>query len=851
SLKLRVLDVLIDAPRVVLHLNEDGSTDIDDLKARKASEAQAASSWRLDWQIERIRIQSAAFRLHDARTRQVFEVDALSLNTGGLSQGGLRDALELQARVQGSSLRARLQVSSLTQAPRVSGRIDLDSLELPRIAPWIPLPDDLQIASGRLELGIDLTLDTGRDDAKRLEVEGKAEVSALQIGPRSLHAQDAKDENESQAGLRLGSAKIDLAPSTPLGGRIDIRSVEIDAPRLVSGRTAQGQLLWPSPSPQDTPPFNPAGLPAVSIGQVQLREGRVVWRDQLGGKAERLALRNIALQARGIRLPRLDQMDSLEAEAELALHLEDAGDLQAQARISPAALEAQAQLRQWSLTRFLPMLMPADGPRARIAPLDLQAQVVWQRADDQILIRNANMQTTQFALRDGERLLVEAQGLRISRLEGRWAKGQLDLDVLDLAAQELQSPPVRTLRNLKVSAKVGGIANASGRPLAIRATLGADEVGEASVNAALMLAPVVLKGKAGLRGVDLTLLQPFLEPFANITMESGRAWADGHLELSLAAPNPREPAVMTPMQLQWRGDVSINALRASDPNTGDPLVRVGAMALPALQVQWSEPASSPNRIETADIALVDFFAQLTLGADGKLNLGRVMSREAASDRGTVASAAQAAAGPAAAAAPVSPKPVIRLGTVRIASGQIDFSDQFIKPNYRANLVDLRGAITPLEGDPEGPSDVEISGKVDGDTPLEISGRINLFAAEPFIDLRAVAQGFDLPKLSPYSGKWAGYAIEKGKLTANLRYRLEGEKLQAENQVIINQLTFGDRVESPDALKIPVRLAISLLKDRNGVIQLDLPISGTISDPQFSVGRLILQAIGNVLTRIVT
>ncbi|MFZ9406310.1 MAG: DUF748 domain-containing protein [Burkholderiaceae bacterium] len=876
TLKLRVHDVVIDEPSAVVHLAKDGSTDIDDLRARFAPPAEpgsqkdarheststpsgSAMSGGLDWQVGQIRIRSAAFGLKDGRVGQVFTVDQLSLSTGVLSAQGFRDELELQARVQGSILRARARIAPFSQDPGLAGRIELEALELPRIAPWIPLPPDLRLSSGKLTMGLDLSLDTGRVDAKKLEVEGRIEVFDLRVGPPSSHEVAEADTN----GLSLRSARIELARSTPLGGRIDIPSIKVDAPRLGSGRTAQGDLIWPAPSRDDPDQATPDRLPALSIDQIELQDGRVLWRDRIGGRPERLALRKIELKASKIRLPRLDQFEALEGEAGIALHLEDAGDLQAQAQVSPSLIEAQANLRQWSMTRFLPLLMPAGGLQARVSPLDLQTSLAWQRSDDQILIRSTRLQTARVSLQDRDGPLLAVKGLRVPRLEGRWSKGQLDLDVLDLTAQEMQSPPVRTLRNLRLAAKVGGIANPAGRPLAARITLGADQLGEASLDAALTPEPVAVKGHVLLRGLDLTLLQPFAEPYVNLALESGRAWADGQLDLAFGASGQSAATGATPMRIQWRGDVSINDLRASDPATGDPFVRLAAMALPSLRVQWNEPATTPNRIETADIALVDFFARLTLGADGQLNLGRVMTGDAPA--GTVV-AEQSATGsgkapvsrpapttptPPAVQGPAGPKPVIRLGTVRIASGQIDFSDQFIKPNYRANLVDLNGAITPLAGDPEGPSDVEIKGKVDGDTPLEISGRVNLFAAEPFLDLRAVAQGFDLPKLSPYSGKWAGYAIEKGKLTANLRYRLEGEKLQAENKVIINQLTFGERVDSPDAFKIPVRLAISLLKDANGVIQLDLPISGTLSDPQFSVGGLILQAIGNLLTRIVT
>jgi outer membrane protein OmpA-like peptidoglycan-associated protein len=194
---------------------------------------------------------------------------------------------------------------------------------------------------------------------------------------------------------------------------------------------------------------------------------------------------------------------------------------------------------------------------------------------------------------------------------------------------------------------------------------------------------------------------------------------------------------------------------------------------------------------------------------------------------------------------------VSIGTIRIASGNVVFTDLFIRPNYTANLTQLSGSIEALASDRSEPSDVLISGRVDDDTPLDITGKINPLAPRNYIDLRAVARGFDLPKLSPYSGRWAGYAIEKGKLTANVRYKVEGDKLDAENKLVINQLTFGEKVESRDALKLPVQLAVSLLKDANGNIDLDLPISGTLSDPQFSVGGLIWRAIGNLIVKVVT
>ena len=153
--------------------------------------------------------------------------------------------------------------------------------------------------------------------------------------------------------------------------------------------------------------------------------------------------------------------------------------------------------------------------------------------------------------------------------------------------------------------------------------------------------------------------------------------------------------------------------------------------------------------------------------------------------------------------------------------------------------------------PEKTADLELRGKVDNSAPVEIVGRLNPLAKDLLLDIKASARDIELPPLTPYSVKYAGYGIEKGKLSVRVKYLIENRKLAAENNVHLDQLTFGAKVESPTATKLPVLLAVSLLKDRNGVIDIDLPISGSLDDPQFSVGGLIVRVIVNLLTKIIT
>lgn len=199
--------------------------------------------------------------------------------------------------------------------------------------------------------------------------------------------------------------------------------------------------------------------------------------------------------------------------------------------------------------------------------------------------------------------------------------------------------------------------------------------------------------------------------------------------------------------------------------------------------------------------------------------------------------------------PSGPPPNVSVGRITLSNGNIDFSDFFVQPNYSANLTSLRGSVSRLS--PQTTGEVTLKGRVNNAGTLDISGRLNPFSTAMSMDIQANAADIDLPRLSPYSIKYIGYGIEKGKLSAQVNYKIVDRQLTATNKVVLDQFTLGDKVPSPTAVNLPVQFALSLLKDRNGVIDVELPISGSIDDPQFSVGGIILRLIGNLIVKAVT
>ncbi|HYF60786.1 MAG TPA: DUF748 domain-containing protein [Burkholderiaceae bacterium] len=429
---------------------------------------------------------------------------------------------------------------------------------------------------------------------------------------------------------------------------------------------------------------------------------------------------------------------------------------------------------------------------------------------------------------------------------------------LDLGYTDVRIARDRALPRIALTARASDVTLDPRRPTAFEANATLADGSRLGARGTLRPEPLALDAQVRLQRVVLTHADPYLSPYLNVSVASGQLWGAGRLVVDAAA-GAAAPRV------RFDGEASINEFRAIDEATSDDFLRWGALALPSVKVDWRADRPGDSLVDIGPVAFVDFYSRIILSPQGRLNLGSVVADPDRPAGATSVTAVPGTPGAGRAAARAGertvadvppragragPRPTIRIGTVRIASGNVDFTDLFIRPNYSANLTGLVGSIDPIASDRAEPADVLVTGRVDDDTPLEIVGKIDPLSERRLVDLRAIARGFDLPKLSPYSGRWAGYAIEKGKLTADVRYRIEGDRLTAENKLVINQLTFGDRVESADATSLPVRLAVSLLKDRNGNIDLDLPISGTISDPQFSVGSLIWKAIGNVVTRVV-
>jgi hypothetical protein len=194
---------------------------------------------------------------------------------------------------------------------------------------------------------------------------------------------------------------------------------------------------------------------------------------------------------------------------------------------------------------------------------------------------------------------------------------------------------------------------------------------------------------------------------------------------------------------------------------------------------------------------------------------------------------------------------ISIDTISVENGALDFSDLFIKPKFAADARNLRGRVEGLSYEPSTRANVLLQGEVNKYAPVKISGQVNPLTEEKYADLTVSFENFDLTSTSPYAGKFAGYTVEKGKLSLELNYKVSGNKFSGRNRIVVKQLTLGERVDSPDATDLPVSLAVALLKDPNGNIELNVPVEGDIDDPHFEFGKIIASTLKNTFTKLVS
>ncbi|KUY97996.1 MULTISPECIES: DUF748 domain-containing protein [unclassified Burkholderia] len=451
------------------------------------------------------------------------------------------------------------------------------------------------------------------------------------------------------------------------------------------------------------------------------------------------------------------------------------------------------------------------------------------------------------------------------------------IDALNVKESSANFTDLSTPRPVKLAIKpldlsVQKISDDMTKPLPVQLKATLNRKGSVNVSGDVTAQPLKLGLKINGNRLDAAAFEPYFGSALNATIASALLNAQGNLTFAQVKDTPRAT---------YRGDVALVDVRMLDKATSDPFAGWRSLALSNLKVNYDEKGTD---VDAARVTFSNFYGRVLLDAQGRLNLKDVVAKETgpaqsltrdsskgepvplspgvtppAAAQAASAAAVQQASAPAAAsatvvvkAAPPPQNPVrMHFGQLLLQNGRVTYTDNFIKPNYTANLVAIKGTVGAFGTDSTTSAPVDVAANLAGNGPISIKGSVNPLIDKPALDLTATAHDIELTNLTPYSAKYAGYPITKGKLNVDLHYQLANDQLQANNHIFIDQLTFGDHVENDTATKLPVKLAISLLKNTRGEIDVNLPVSGSLSNPEFSVGGLIWRAVLNLIAKAVT
>ena len=406
--------------------------------------------------------------------------------------------------------------------------------------------------------------------------------------------------------------------------------------------------------------------------------------------------------------------------------------------------------------------------------------------------------------------------------------GELSLTNCALHLEDLvNSQPVRLdLDHIVVNAT--NISNRAGSNLTAAGSLRWDTNGSVRADIKAALSPAGGEVKLAFDKLNLRPLAPYLESYLDIFVLGSKLGLAGTVQLR---------SVMDKLpEVRFQGDAWLDEFSTAAGLATEELLGWRSLRLSGIDANLNPPVVSVTKA-----ILEDAFARLIIETNRTLNLMSAL-RWGGTNAAAVTQSTNAAS---------AVRAKVSLASLAVSNANVHFIDRSLRPNVNITLEQLTGSLTGLSSDDPQRADIHLQGTVDKTARAEISGKLNPWNSKQPMDLTLSLKGMELLPEDPYSGKYLGYRLKKGKLSAQLSYQVTERKLKSENRLTLDQLTLGQKVESADATRLPVRLAIALLKDRDGRIALDLPVNGSLDDPQFNMGKVVYRAIETVLTRLVT
>nr|WP_298137267.1 DUF748 domain-containing protein [uncultured Pseudomonas sp.] len=712
-----------------------------------------------------------------------------------------------------------------------------------------------------------------------------ASVQRLQFNPFSLELSlwGLHIGETQQAQIAFARLYANLQLDSLWRGALHLQAVELDGPhsdlRIAKDGTLNlSQLFELPPSGEQPSPPEPEKAFALQIERIALSGGSLHFQDLRPAQPIDLTYDELDFELHNLStLPDHNAELTLAASGPNGARIDWSGDLS----LAPLGSTGSLKISDGRLKTFWPYVHDAVPLVLEDGVVDLTTDYSFNMADGlKLLLSNTQVRVAPLAIASGDgRPLLKLAELEIgassvdlakqqvvigqvrSRQLETWVTREAD-GVLDW--QKLLSPPrandatpakdaaaapskpwqvlVRDvqLRDYQihladrvpeqpVEIDLGPLAldlanfdSLGTSPFTIKLDSGVGKQGKVQVAGQVQLSPTSASLKVSSQGIDLRPAQAYLSPFVRIELRSGLLGSDLDVRLNSVEP----------LAFSVNGTARINQLHTLDTLKGRDFLRWQQLDLLGLDYRHGESLSID------EVQLNQPYARFIINEDLTTNVSDLM----------VPRSAPAASVQPAPAADASEPLAIRIGGVSFQDGSANFADFSLTPNFATAIQQLNGRIGTLDSRAQTPASVDIAGKVDRYAPVSIKGSLTPFDPLQRLDIRTQFKQIELTTLTPYSGKFAGYRIRKGRLSLDLHYRISQGQLNAENSVVVEQLQLGEKVDSPSAVDLPIRLAVALLKDTDGKIALSLPVSGDLNNPQFSVMPIVWKTLRNLVLR---
>ncbi|UQV48203.1 DUF748 domain-containing protein [Janthinobacterium lividum] len=688
---------------------------------------------------------------------------------------------------------------------RGEGELILNDASLPGLAAYLKAYTRATVTSGKLSARLPYAFSYA--DGK---LEATVKGAGLALRDLALVRDGKGDAFTSLNTLGIAGVNLDLARQSATVDKVNLYGGKVAVRRDSKGEIDVANLMLPG---NPTPAASPAAPAKPGKWKVDVKQ---------------LALANVDVSAIDETVSPALQLSATQLQLNLQLALQ-----QAQAGTSIILDGASFALADLAMQRGAQTPFKLDQLGFTDGKIDLAAHTVHlgtvTASGAQIdLARNRQ---GEFAI--AQKLPVFASSKADTAKDAPSAPWSTTVDKVELSKFGARFDDAGTgikgnLQDARLS--LHNVSNDMKQALPFELGVGLREGGLLTANGKFVPGTGAVDAQLNLKQLTLAPVQPLLAQHLKLKLASGSLSGSGRLTTGGGAP--KAPKV------RYEGGVEIAGLVLNETD--------GKRFASWKSVRADKLTASvgPDFVDIPELRVVEPNAQLIIENDRSLNAQRLLVKQPEPAQAPVGASA-----PAATAAPDAAFPV-RVRRVRLQNAKLDFADLSLRPQFAAKIYELNGVVTGLSTKRDARSQIELDGRIDEFGLARVRGQLNPFAPTDNTDLNVVFKNVDMVSASPYTMKFAGYKVAEGKISLDLQYKVRNRQLDGTNQIVLDKLTLGERIDSPDALKLPLELALAILKDSDGRIDLGLPVSGDMNDPQFSYGALIWKAVGNVLTKIV-